>query len=108
MNATDPVDPILAGIVVPAGTFNPNLEDPQRPGLPRQRKHATDLLIRVCQAHGIDYKTHPAGTPLPRKAQADLRHVLAMYGELVANYTATRIKKKKEEEKSCPAQPNAA
>ncbi|MEV7011677.1 hypothetical protein [Streptosporangium sp. NPDC051022] len=100
---------VLDGVQVPAGTYNPNLEDPRHPGLGRQRKHATDLMIRLCQVYGIDYETRPEGEPWPPGFRDDLYLVLAMYEDLVADYLfyiVTRPKKTKGE--PCPGEPNAA
>ncbi|MEU8378296.1 hypothetical protein [Streptosporangium sp. NPDC048865] len=104
----------LAGICVPAGTYNPNIEDPRRPSLPRQRKHATDLVYRVFQAYGLDFDNWEMGTPLPPGLAEDLRRGVDMYDELIVDYLATRTRRPKSttqetgEEEPCHAEPTAA
>uniref|UniRef100_UPI003F490588 hypothetical protein n=1 Tax=Streptosporangium sp. CA-235898 TaxID=3240073 RepID=UPI003F490588 len=104
----------LAGICVPAGTYNPNLEDPRRPGLPRQRKHATDLVYRLFQAYDLNFDAWKMGTPLPPGLAEDLRRTVDMYGELTVDYIATRRSPQADavdesgEGEPCLAEPTAA
>ncbi|GHE31278.1 hypothetical protein GCM10017673_37490 [Streptosporangium violaceochromogenes] len=99
---------VLDGIQVPSGTYRQDLTDPRLPPLPLQRKYATDLLIRVCTIHGIDYEARPEGRPWPPEVRADLLLALEAAGEFVSGYLATRpTTDKKKEEELCGDEPNA-
>ncbi|MER6830821.1 hypothetical protein ABT352_32845 [Streptosporangium sp. NPDC000563] len=108
--AARPAPETLAGVCVPAGTYNPNIEDPRRPSIARQRKHATDLVYRVFQAYGLDFDAWEMGTPLPPGLAEDLRRGVDMYDELIVDYIASLTIDPSEEpmeEEPCHAEPTA-